>query len=387
LFLPSSLVGNPSLHLQSSLTATNNPLTTSNMSAPAFDSSKMLYRNLGNSGLRVPVLSYGAWQTFGIRDDQKGNPIKARMQKAFELGINMFDNAEGYDAGVAELEMGDAIKTLGWDRRDIIITTKIFFGTKRSEPHNTRGLSRKHLIEGLNASLERLQLDYVDVVFAHRPDVTTPMEETVRAFNWLIENGKAFYWGTSEWTQMQIQQAIEIAKRLNMIAPICDQPQYNMFHRQKFEVEFKPLWEREGYGSTIFSALAGGFLTGKYNDGIPEDSRFHLNPEGASTGRVAFLHSEEGKSQVARVKELTKIAEELGASMTNLALAWCLLHPNVSTIILGATKPEQLEENVKAIEVYKKITPEIKARIHKILANEPTPEPSYGRRGDDGSLI
>jgi len=357
------------------------------MSAPQFDSSKMLYRNLGPSGLRVPVFSYGAWMTFGYTEEQKGSTIKELMQTAYENGINMFDNAEGYSDGEAERQMGAAIKELGWDRRDIIITTKIFFGTGRKEKHNTRGLSRKHLIEGLNVSLKNLQLDYVDIVFAHRPDITTPLEETVRAFNWLIENGKAFYWGTSEWSQAQTQQAIEIAKRLNLIAPVADQPQYNMFHRHRFEVEYKPLWDHEHYGSTIFSALAGGFLTGKYNNGIPEDSRFGVNLNSAHSARVNFLHSDEGKSQVAKVKELSVIAEELGSSMTNLALAWCLLHNNVSTIILGATKPAQIKENVKALDTYRKITPEVAARIEKILDNKPKPVDAWGRLNAAGELI
>ena len=257
------------------------------------------------------------------------------MKTAWDNGINMFDTAEGYNAGESEIEMGKAFKELKWDRRDFIISTKIFFGTKREEKHNTRGLSRKHIIEGLNKSLENLQLEYVDVVFAHRPDVTTPMEETVRAFNYLIDHGKTFYWGTSEWTPMQIQQAIEIAKRLNMVGPVAEQPQYHMFARNNFESNYHAIHKYEDYGSTIFSALAGGMLTGKYNEGIPEGSRYHTNPDGMATGKEAWLKSPEGVSQIDKVKKMTKVAERLGGTMGNMALAWVLKHPNVSTIIVS----------------------------------------------------
>lgn len=319
--------------------------------------------------------------------DIKGNSVKELMKTAFECGINMFDNAEGYSAGEAEREMGQAIKDLGWDRRDIIVTTKIFFGTDRKEKHNTRGLSRKHLVEGLTHSLKNLQLDYVDIVFAHRPDLTTPMEETVRAFNYLIDSGRAFYWGTSEWTAMQIQQAIEIARRLHLIGPVADQLEYSMLKREKFESEYEPLWRLEGFGSTIFSALGSGFLTGKYNDGVPKDSRYGINLIGSADNRLKYLNSDEGKAMIEKVKEMTKIAEELGGSMTNLALAWTLKHPNVSTCILGATKPEQIKENVKALDMYPKLTPEVMDKINGILSNTPAVAPNYGRRNNSGELI
>jgi voltage-dependent potassium channel beta subunit len=238
-----------------------------------------------------------------------------------------------YSNGNSELEMGRVIKELNWDRRDIIITTKVFFGTGRKESQNTRGLSRKHIIEGTQHSLERLQLDYVDVIFAHRPDITTPMEEIVRAFNWLIDNNKAYYWGTSEWTAAQIIQAKEIAARLNMVGPVCEQPHYSMLHRQRFEVEYKDVFKR-GHGSTIWSPLDSGVLTGKYNDGVPEGSRFATNSAFFSN-TVKELQTEEGKAKIAKVKALTKVAESIGASMTNLALAWTLLNPNVSTCIVS----------------------------------------------------
>lgn len=355
------------------------------MPGQAFDPKNMLYRNLGNSGLRVPVFSYGGWLTIG--GTQKGDIVKELMQTAFDLGINMFDNAEAYSGGQSEIEMGRVIKELEWDRKEIIVTTKIFFGTGNKDKHNTRGLSRKHIIEGLNESLKRLQLDYVDIVFAHRPDTTTPMEETVRAFNYLIDNGKTFYWGTSEWTSHQIQQAMEIARRLNMVGPVAEQPHYSMFTRERFEQEYEPLWRYENFGSTIWSPLDSGLLTGKYNDGIPEGSRYSDHKEGAMSANIKALESPEGKAKIEKVRQLTKIAEKLGGSMTSLALAWTLLHNGVSTCILGATKSDQLKENVKALDIYPKLTPDVVKEIEAILDNKPSPPASYSRRDDDGTLI
>ncbi|KAL1408822.1 hypothetical protein Q8F55_005636 [Vanrija albida] len=336
--------------------------------------------------IRVPVFSYGGWLTVG--GTQKGDIVKDIMKQAFDLGINMFDNAEGYAAGQSEVEMGRVIKELGWDRRDIIISTKIFFGTARKETQNTRGLSRKHIIEGAQASLERLGLDYVDVIFAHRPDNTVPMEEIVRAFNWLIDNNKAFYWGTSEWSAGQIQQAKEVARRLNLVGPTAEQPHYSMLHRERFEIEYAHLFAKEGLGSTIWSPLDSGILTGKYNDGVPEGSRFATNKDFFSK-TVAELQSPEGQAKLAKVRALTAVAEKFGTTMTNLALAWTLLNKNVSTCILGATKPEQLAENIKALEVYKKLVqaPEVIAEIEKILDNKPALPDSYGRLSATGELI
>ncbi|EIW72050.1 hypothetical protein TREMEDRAFT_70613 [Tremella mesenterica DSM 1558] len=349
-----------------------------------FDKKNMFFRNLGNTGLRVPVFSYGGWLTVGSHDI-KGNPVTELMRTAWECGINMFDNAEAYATGESETQMGNAIKELGWDRQDYIITTKIFFGTGHKETQNTRGLSRKHIIEGCKESLKRLQLDYVDVIFAHRPDVTTPLEETVRAFNYLIDNGLAFYWGTSEWTSSQIAQAIEIAKRLNMVGPCCEQPHYSMFHRERFESEYESLWRYENFGSTIWSPLDSGLLTGKYNHGIPHGSRYHTNP-GMMSASVKALETPEGKAKIEKVKKLTVLAEELGGSMASLALAWTLKHKNVSTCILGATKPEQIKENVKALDLYPKLTPEVMHKIETILDNKPAPPPAYARLDDDGNL-
>jgi len=336
----------------------------------------MKFRNLGPSGLRVPVFSLGGWLSYG--HNVAGEGVKDVLKVAFENGINMIDLAEGYAEGNCEREVGQAIKDLGYRRSDWIVTTKIFFGVGRKGP-NDKGLSRKHIIEGLNESLERLQMDYVDIVFAHRPDVTVPMEETVRAFNYLIEHGKAHYWATSEWSARQIEEAHHVASHLRLIAPIADQCQYNCFHRERLEVEYKPLYEKYRYGTTVFSALASGMLTGKYNNGVPKGSRFDVNPDFFKS-RVESLQQEEGLKQIEKVKALTVIAEkELHCTTAALALAWAAHNPHTSTIILGATKVHQLEENLKALEVLPKITHDIYKRINTILDNNPASEPTYGR--------
>jgi len=339
---------------------------------------------MGNTGLRVPVFSYGGWLTVG--NTQKGDIVKDLMKTCFDNGINMFDNAEAYSAGESEREMGRVIEELGWDRRDIIITTKIFFGTQRGETQNTRGLSRKHIVEGLNVSLKNLRLDYVDIVFAHRPDRTVPMEEIVRAFNHVIDQGKAFYWGTSEWSQYEIQHAKEIAKRLNLIGPEVEQPHYSMLHRDRFEVEYGPIYKNDGLGTTIWSPLDSGLLTGKYNDGIPEGSRYHSNKE-MMASNIKELESDAGKAKIQKVKELTKLAEELGGTMTHLALAWAIKNPNVSTCILGATKPDQVVDNLKALDLYPKLTTEVMEKIEKILDNKPKPVEYFGRFNADEAKL
>lgn len=341
-----------------------------------FNPGKMLFRNLGPSGLRVPVFSLGGWLTLG--GTQTGDTVKEIMSLAYDNGINMFDTAEGYAEGNSEVEMGRVIKEMGWQRSDLIITTKIFFGTGRKEL-NSRGLSRKHLIEGLNHSLARLQMDYVDVVFAHRPDPTVPMEETVRAFDWLVNSGKAFYWGHSEWSAQQIQEAHEVAAKFNLIAPICEQPHYSLMCRERFESEYAPLQKKYKMGSTIWSPLDSGMLTGKYNNGVPKDSRYATNKEFFAE-TVKKLESEEGKTKIEQVKKLTALAEkELGCSMTHLALAWTIKNENVSTCILGASKPEQIVENLKALDVLPKLTPEIMKKIDDILDNVPKAAPTFGR--------
>jgi voltage-dependent potassium channel beta subunit len=275
--------------------------------------------------------------------------------------------------------MGRALKELGWPRDEYVLTTKIFFGTGRKEP-NTRGLSRKHVVEGLKSSLARLQTPYVDVVFAHRPDPATPMLEIVEGFTQVIRNlNLAYYWGTSEWSAAQITEAIGLAQKHNLIAPVVEQPQYNAFHRERFEVEYDPLFRQHGYGTTIWSPLASGLLTGKYNDGIPEDSRFATN-KAFFENTVKELKSEQGQAKIEKVRKLTAIAERLGNyKVSQLALAWAAKNPNVSTVILGATKVDQLVENIKSLELLDKLTPEVLEEIEGVLDNKPKPVATFGR--------
>ncbi|KAL7411145.1 NADP-dependent oxidoreductase domain-containing protein [Mrakia frigida] len=340
-----------------------------------FDPKDMEFVNLGRSGLRVSKFSLGGWLTLG--GTQKGDIVKDIMKIAYEAGINTFDLAEGYADGNCEIEAGRVIKELGWRRSDIVLTTKIFFGVGRKGP-NDRGLSRKHLIEGINESLERLDTPYVDVIFAHRHDATVPMEEIVRAFTQIINDGKAFYWGTSEWSAQQLQEAHHVADKYNLIAPIVEQPQYSMLHRERFEVEYAPIFKSYGTGTTIWSPLASGMLTGKYNDGVPEDSRYATNKE-FFKDTVAKLKTPEGQAKIEKVKALTKVAESLDGTMTHLALAWAAKNPNVSTVILGASKPEQVTDNLKALKLIPKLTPEIMAEIEKILDNTPEKPSTWGR--------
>ncbi|KAJ6526816.1 NADP-dependent oxidoreductase domain-containing protein [Mycena capillaripes] len=341
---------------------------------PLFETKGMPFRRLGNTGLRVPLLSLGGWLTLG--GSVTGDPVKEIIQTAFENGINMFDTAEAYAKGKSELEMGRVIKELGYRRTDLVVTTKLFWGL-RSGP-NDGGLSRKHIIEGTQECLERLQMTYVDVLFAHRYDRTVPMEEIVRAFNYVIEKGWAFYWGTSEWSAHEIEEAHHVATKLNLIAPIAEQMQHNMFHRERPEKEYAPLYKNYGYGTTVWSPLASGMLTGKYNDGIPEGSRFAT--EAMFKGNAASkLASEEGLSQIAKVKELTKIAESLDSTPTALALAWLAKNPNTSTIILGVTSVPQLKQNLEALKLLPKLTDEHMAKIEEILNNKPEPFPTYSR--------
>ncbi|KAJ6480380.1 NADP-dependent oxidoreductase domain-containing protein [Mycena sanguinolenta] len=340
---------------------------------PSFAAKDMPFRRLGATGLRVPLLSLGGWLTLG--GSVTGDPVKEIIQTAFENGINMFDTAEAYARGKSELEMGRAVKELGYRRSDLVISTKIFWGP-HGEPNGT-GLSRKHIIEGTQECLERLQMTYVDVIFAHRYDQTVPMEEVVRAFNFVIEKGWAFYWGTSEWSAQEIEQAHHIATKLNLIAPVAEQMQHNMFHRERPEKEYAALYKNYGYGTTVFSPLASGMLTGKYNDGIPEGSRFATVD--MFKGRADKLKSEEGLLQIAKVKELTKVAESLGSTPTALAIAWLAKNRNTSTVILGVSSVPQLLQNLEALKVLPKITDEHLARIEEILGNRPEAFPTYGR--------
>ncbi|KAJ4419809.1 hypothetical protein N0V82_004744 [Gnomoniopsis sp. IMI 355080] len=342
----------------------------------AYEPKDMQFRYLGNTGLKVSVFSLGGWLTYG--KTQKGSIVKDILQAAWDNGIQTFDTAEVYANGACEVEMGNALKELDWPRDEYVLITKVFFGTGRKEP-NTRGLSRKHVIEGLKSSLARLQTPYVDVVFAHRPDVGTPMLEIVEGFTQAIRNQNlAYYWGTSEWSATQIMEATRLAEKHNLIAPVAEQPQYNAFHRERFEVEFKPLFDQLGYGTTIWSPLASGILTGKYNDGIPEDSRFATNKDFFGDASKT-LGSEEGKAKIEKVRKLTKIAEKLGGTATHLALAWAAKNQNVSTVILGATKIEQIHDNCKALKLLDKLTPEVMEEIEGVLDNTPKPSPTFGR--------
>lgn len=325
----------------------------------------MQYRSLGKSGLKVSALSFGAWVTFGDQVDD--SMAYSLMKTAYDAGINFFDNAEGYAAGRAEQVMGRVIKKAGLKRSDLVLSTKIFWGGKGP---NDVGLSRKHIFEGAHAALDRLQTDYVDLIFCHRPDLHTPIEETVWAMNQLIQQGKALYWGTSEWSAEQIWLAYHIARREHLIPPQMEQSQYNMFVRDKIEKEYKILYEEIGLGTTTFSPLASGFLSGKYNEGMPKNTRATLK---GYEWLLARLDSPEGKERIAKTRALTKIADEISVPMAQLALAWCLLNPDVSTVITGASSVGQVQQNLKSIEVLPKLTPDIVVKIEEILQNKPEP--------------
>ena len=329
----------------------------------------MQYRFLGRSGLKVSALSLGAWVTYGGQvAEEKATEC---MQVAYQAGVNFFDNAEAYANGNAEVVMGRIIKRSGWARTDLVISTKIFWGGKGP---NDRGLSRKHILEGTDASLTRLQLDYVDLIFCHRPDLHTPIEETVWAMNHSLNQGKAIYWGTSEWSAQQIMEAHAVARREHLIPPLMEQPQYNMFHRERVEREYARLYSEIGLGTTVWSPLASGVLTGKYNQGIPEDSRMALEDYDWLREN---LESDQGQQRIDKVRRMMPIADELGCSMAQLAIAWCLKNQNVSTVITGASKPEQGEENLKALEVVEKLSEDLIERIDEILDNRPKPLPDF----------
>jgi voltage-dependent potassium channel beta subunit len=326
----------------------------------------MEYRFLGKSGLKLSALSFGAWVTFG---QQIGEEVASEcMRAAYEAGVNFFDNAEVYAYGEAEIIMGNVIKKAGWKRSDLVISTKLFWGGKGP---NDRGLSRKHIFEGINASLKRLQLDYVDLLYCHRPDLYTPVEETVWAMNLTIQQGKALYWGTSEWSAQQIMEAHGVARGEHLIPPLMEQPEYNMFSREHVEKEYAPLYRKVGLGITSYSPLASGLLTGKYNEGIPKGTRATLKDY---NWLREWLEGEETQQNIPKVRQLALIARELNCSTAQLALAWVLINPNVSSVITGASRPEQVRENMGALAVTEKLTPEIMERIEDILANKPEPE-------------
>ncbi|MBE2232018.1 MAG: aldo/keto reductase [Anaerolinea sp.] len=329
----------------------------------------MQYRHLGRSGLQVSALSFGAWVTFA---QQYGEDLAFDcMKAAYDAGVNFFDNAEVYAQGQAEVVMGNVIRRAGWKRSDLVVSTKVFWG---GDGPNDTGLSRKHVIEGANAALARMQLDYVDLIFCHRPDIYTPIEETVRAMSYLVNSGKAFYWGTSEWSAADIMEAYQIARREHLVPPTMEQPQYHMLHRERVEKEYARLYQEIGLGTTIWSPLASGLLTGKYNDGMPDGTRMSL--AGYEWLRKN-LESPQGQANLAKARQLAPLAAELGCTQSQLAIAWCLKNPNVSTVITGASRPEQVVENMAALAVVEKLTPEIVTRIEGILDNKPTPPSDY----------
>jgi len=320
----------------------------------------MNYRRLGGSGLKISELSLGAWVTYG---GQVGEEVAVKcMSRAYDAGVNFFDNAEAYAHGNAETVMGNVIKQLGWKRESIVVSSKVFWG---GDGPNDKGLSRKHVYEACRNSLKRLQLSYLDLFFCHRPDPNTPIEETVRAMDDLVHQGLVLYWGTSEWPAADIMRAHGIARELGLTPPTMEQPQYNMIHRDRFEVEYAPLYDEIGLGTTIWSPLASGLLTGKYKNGIPSGSRASL--DGYKWLRENVMTSE----NVATVNKLEPIAQELGCNLAQLGLAWCLKNPHVSTVITGASRPEQVVENMKAEEVVDKLNSGTMERIEQILNNKP----------------
>jgi voltage-dependent potassium channel beta subunit len=316
----------------------------------------MNYRRLGRAGLKLSELSLGSWLTYGGHIGEE--VARDCMLAAYAAGVNFFDNAEAYANGNAEVIMGNVIKTAGWRRASFVVSTKIFWG---GDGPNDTGLSYKHIVEGVNNSLRRLQLEYVDMVFCHRPDHSTPIEETVRAMDLIIRQGKAFYWGTSEWSAAEIMRAVGLAREFNLIPPSMEQPQYNLLHRQRVEVDYAPLYRDLGYGTTIWSPLASGVLTGKYNKGIPAGSRATLDST-EWVPRSAFAPEKIDKARL-----LEPLALELGCTLAQMSLAWCLVNPHVSTVIMGASRLEQLQENLKALDVVAKLTPDVLNTIDAIV--------------------
>lgn len=326
----------------------------------------MEYRRLGKSGLQLSELSLGSWLTFGKQIEN--NTAEELMKMAYDNGVNFFDNAEIYARGESEKVMGKVLKKMKWDRDSYTVSSKVFFGfrgTENTKP-NQNGLSRKHVFEACNQALERLKVDYLDLYFCHRPDKNTPIEETVWAMHNLITQGKVLYWGTSEWSAQEIMEAHMVAKQHHLIGPTMEQPQYNMLTRQKVEVEFSQIYKTVGLGTTIWSPLASGILTGKYNQNKdPKGTR--LNMEGMDWLKKSVLE----KENIKKAEKLTALAKDLGISLPVLAIAWCLKNNNVSTVILGASKTAQLKENFKASEAKTKLTDDVMEQIEKILNNTP----------------
>lgn len=326
----------------------------------------MEYRRLGRSGLKVSALSFGSWVTFGPQVDV--DAAVACMKIAYDAGVNFFDNAETYADGRSEIIMGEALNRLGWSRDSYCVSSKVFFGVGDDPAPTQRGLSRKHVVEACDQALARLRVDYLDLYFCHRPDPETPVEETVRAMHELVMRGKVLYWGTSEWPARLIREAFEIAQARNLTPPTMEQPQYNMFERKRVETEYAPLFADFGLGTTIWSPLYMGVLTGKYSEGIPAGSRMTVPDYVWLRDRVT---GPVGQKRVAAVRELAAIAAGIGTDATRLALAWCLKNPNVSTVILGASKPEQLRHNLGALDVVARLTPQTLAAVDAVLARTP----------------
>lgn len=324
----------------------------------------MEYRIMGKTGLQLSVLSYGSWVTFAKQID---DGISDRLMGiAYDNGINFFDNAEVYSRGESEKMMGRVLKAKNWDRTSYTVSSKAFFGWRgEANKPNQTGLSRKHLTEACHEALGRLQVDYLDLFYCHRPDKKTPIEEVVRTMNTLIEQGKILYWGTSEWSAAEIMEAHMIARELRLIGPQVEQPEYNLFKRQKMEVDYYTIFKNVGMGTTIWSPLASGLLTGKYNDGVPEGSRLAL--EGFEWLKDRTLSDE----KIGRVRNLGNLAKELGTSLATLSIAWCIKNKNVTTAILGATKEEQLLENLKALDVLPLLTDEVMTKIDEIMGTKP----------------
>ncbi len=324
----------------------------------------MEYRRMGKSGLQLSVLSYGSWVTFHKQiDDSLADEL---MGIAYDSGINFFDNAETYALGESEKMMGRILKKKNWDRTSYVVSSKAYFGWrgKANKPNQT-GLSRKHLVEACTEALQRLQVDYLDLYFCHRPDKNVPIEEVVWTMNTLIQQGKILYWGTSEWSGVEIMEAHQVAHQYSLIGPAVEQPQYNLFERYKIEYEYLDIFKNTGLGTTIWSPLAAGLLTGKYNNGIPEDSRFAIEGFGWLKDRWV------AEEKLNRVKQLGDFAGELGTSLASLSIAWCIRNENVTTAILGATRKEQLTDNLKAIEVLPKLSPDVMERIDGIMGTKP----------------
>jgi voltage-dependent potassium channel beta subunit len=321
----------------------------------------MLYRRLGTSGLQLSALSFGAWVTFG---KQVGRAqARELLALAHDRGVNFFDNAETYNNGVAEQVMGDVLADLRFPRDSYCVSSKVFFGAYDKPLPTQRGLSRKHVMEACHQALQRLRVDYLDLYFCHRPDPATPIAETVAAMDTLIRQGKVLYWGTSEWPAEAIHEAHTIARENHLYAPVMEQPEYNLLHRERVEVEYTPLYEAYGMGTTIWSPLASGLLSGKYNDGVPADSR--LAQPGYEWLRESVLGH--GDERLGKVRALQPIAAELDTSLAQLAIAWCLLNPHVSTVMLGASKREQLAQNLDALELLPRLDAAMAQRIRQVV--------------------